>query len=157
MSKRTRNQPPSRPAPAGQRGTSAGRQPTAPAGQRGTGSATAAVARSRSRDPQRSRSWLQRHWRSLLGTGGVAAVLVVVGFLYLGASSPAYACTSILQPEAPATVGPGETPRLGQVTQDLGRIHVPDGSSVTYEFCPPDSGNHYNVTGIDPIPEASAF
>jgi hypothetical protein len=78
---------------------------------------------------------------------------VVIGFLYLGASSPAYACTSILQPEAPATAAPGETPRLGQVTQDLGRIHVPDGSSVTYEFCPPDSGNHYNATGVGPIPD----
>lgn len=96
---------------------------------------------------------LERYRGRLLGIGITAIVLVVVAVLYVGASSPAYACTTILRPEAPATAAPGETPRLGQVTRDLGRTHVAVGSSVTYEFCPPDSGNHYNATGVGPIPD----
>jgi hypothetical protein len=89
----------------------------------------------------------------MLGIGVAAVVLVVGGALFLGASSPAYACTSILQPEPAASAAPGETPRLGQVTRDLGRNHVATGTSVTYEFCPPTSGSHYNATGSGPIPD----
>jgi hypothetical protein len=31
---------------------------------------------------------------------------------------------------------------------------VANGSTVTYEFCPPTSGNHYNVAGQAPLPRA---
>jgi hypothetical protein len=83
----------------------------------------------------------------------VAAVIIVVGgVLFLGASSPAYACTTMLQPAAPASAEPGQTPRLGQVTRDLGRNHVETGTSVTYGFCPPTSGSHYNAARLGPIP-----
>jgi hypothetical protein len=58
----------------------------------------------------------------------------------------------MLQPTASPSVAPGETPRLGQVTRDLGRNHVETGSSVTYEFCPPTSGSHYNASRLGPIP-----
>jgi hypothetical protein len=135
VTKRPRNRQPNRPATTSQRGTG----PEAVAG------------RTQLREPQRPRSPLERYRGFLLI--GVAAIVVVVGVvLLLGASSPAYACTTVLQPAAPATAVPGETPRLGQVTRDLGRNHVETGSSVTYEFCPPTSGSHYNASRLGPIP-----
>jgi len=137
VTKRTRHPQPTRPAPSAGR-TGAGPGPVA-------GSA-------RIREPQRPRSPLERYRGRLLGIGVVAVVLVVGGFLFLGASSPAYACTSVLQPEPAASAAPGETPRLGQVTRDLGRTHVDVGTSVTYEFCPPTSGSHYNAARLGPIP-----
>lgn len=140
MTKRTRNPQPTRPASTSRRGA-------------GAGTGTEPVAgRTRIREPQRQRSALERYRGLLLGIGVAAVVLVVGGALFLGASSPAYACTSMLQPTASPSVAPGETPRLGQVTRDLGRNHVETGSSVTYEFCPPTSGSHYNASRLGPIP-----
>ena len=58
---------------------------------------------------------------------------------------------SSLPSPAPAAA-PDATPRLGQVTRDLGRAHVATGERVTYEFCPPTSGAHYNDEPDGPIP-----
>ena len=110
MTKRTRNPKPTRPASTS---------------RPGTGPETVA-GRTRLREPQQPRSPLQRYRELLLGIG-VAAAVVVGGVLFLAASSPAYACTTMLQPVSPATAAPGETPRLGQVTRDLGRNHVETG------------------------------
>jgi hypothetical protein len=83
----------------------------------------------------------------------VVAVLLVGGaFLFLNAAQPAYACTPVLEPEPAATAAPDATPRLGQATRDLGRAHTETGSRVTYEFCPPTSGPHYNDARVGPIP-----
>lgn len=148
MTKRTRNPQPTRPVPTGRRGAGT----SSDAGS-GTGSGTEAVAgRARLREPLRSRSPLERYRGRLLGIGVAAAVVVVGVVLFLGASSPAYACTTTLQPEPVASAAPGATPRLGQVTRDLGRNHVDTSSSVTYEFCPPTSGTHYNASRLGPIP-----
>jgi len=85
--------------------------------------------------------------------------VVAVGgvFMFLGATAPAFACSTELQPAPSATPTPGATPapgappRLGQATQDLGRDHVETGDRVTYEFCPPTSGPHYNDARLGPI------
>lgn len=58
-----------------------------------------------------------------------------------------------------ATPSPSPTPspttRLGFVTSDLGRNHVLDASQkITYGFCPPDSGPHYNIQGVGPLARA---
>ena len=45
---------------------------------------------------------------------------------------------------------PSPTLRLGFPTKDLGRTHVANGSTITYEFCPPTSGNHYAQIGQAP-------
>jgi hypothetical protein len=85
---------------------------------------------------------------------GAVAVATIAGagiFIFLGATQPAYACETILQPEAAAAPSPGATPRLGQVTRDLGRRHVDLGTSVTYEYCPPTSGPHYSDSRFGPI------
>ena len=118
MTKRTRNPQPTRPAPTSRGGTGA----------------EAVAGRTRLREPQRPRSPLQRYRGLLLGIG-VAAIVVVGGVLFLGASSAAYACTTVLQPAAPATAAPGQTPLLGQVTRDLGRNHVEVGSGARSADC----------------------
>jgi len=71
--------------------------------------------------------------------------------MFLGASAPAYACDTILQPTAAPSPAPDATPRLGQVTRDLGRGHVETGARVTYAYCPPTSGSHYNDARFGPI------
>ena len=59
-------------------------------------------------------------------------------------------------PAAAATPVPAPTPRLGFTTTILGRDHVLNpNDTIDYGFCPPTSGNHYNVTGRGPIPAAS--
>jgi len=98
------------------------------------------------------RSPLQRYRGAIIGF--VVAVAVIGGgaFFFLGATSPTYACATVLVPAAASSPAPGATPRLGQVTRDLGRAHVETGSRVTYEFCPPTSGAHYNGEPDGPIP-----
>ena len=98
------------------------------------------------------RSPLQRYRGAIIGVVVAAVVLVGGAFFFLGASSPAYACSSTLVPSPAPATEPDATPRLGQVTRDLGRAHVPTGSHVTYEFCPPTSGPHYNGEPDGPIP-----
>ncbi len=97
------------------------------------------------------RSPLERYRGAIIGL--VVLVVVVAGgaFLFLGATAPAYACSTELVPAAAPSPAPDATPRLGQVTRDLGRAHVETGSHVTYEFCPPTSGAHYNDARYGPI------
>jgi hypothetical protein len=49
---------------------------------------------------------------------------------------------------------PQPTQRIGFPTQDLGRSHVSMQTSVQYAFCPPTSGEHFNVTGQAPLRRA---
>jgi hypothetical protein len=98
------------------------------------------------------RSPLRRYRRAIIGVGVAAVVIGGGAFLFLGASAPAYACSTILAPSPEPSPAPDATPRLGQVTRDLGRAHVETGSHVTYEFCPPTSGAHYNGEPDGPIP-----
>ncbi len=48
-------------------------------------------------------------------------------------------------PAAAATPQPQPTQRLGFTTEDLGRNHVAETTKVTYGYCPPASGKHYNL------------
>lgn len=143
MSKRSRGSKPATPAPR-----------TAPAG---TGSSTsrgvetAAVRRTRAPAPAPKRSPLERYRGLIIGAVIVAIVAIGGAWIFLGATQPAFACGSILQPEPSATPAADATPRLGQVTQDLGRNHVATGTKVTYDFCPPTSGPHYNDARFGPI------
>jgi len=45
--------------------------------------------------------------------------------------------------------------RLGFTTTILGRTHVTDPNRIIeYGFCPPDSGDHYNIPNVGPIKAA---
>lgn len=108
----------------------------------------------------------------------VAGALAVMSNLS-GTTANAYECTTLLTPgptdpiptprpvtsaapitsaapgasAAPApTPEPQPTQKLGFTTQDLGRGHVTNTTKVTYDYCPPASGQHYNVSGQAPLP-----
>jgi len=69
-----------------------------------------------------------------------------------GASaSPSAAPGASASPSAAPTPEPQPTQRLGFATTDLGRNHVDPSTSVRYGFCPPTSGNHFNVAGQAPL------
>jgi hypothetical protein len=56
-------------------------------------------------------------------------------------------------PSASPSPEPEPTARLGFTTNDLGRTHVQFNSPVKFAFCPPTSGDHYNVIpGQIPMP-----
>ena len=55
-------------------------------------------------------------------------------------------------PAASTTPAPAPTLRLGFTTEVLGRNHILNaGQTIEYGFCPPTSGDHYNIAGVGPI------
>jgi hypothetical protein len=94
--------------------------------------------------------FLERHRSSLIIGGGLAVVLAVVAFVFVGAAQPVYSCSFLSEPASPAPVASGTQP-LGQKQDDMGRTHVAVGTPVRYTFCPPASGSHYNAAGQGPI------
>jgi hypothetical protein len=66
--------------------------------------------------------------------------------------TPSAAPSAAESPSAEPTVAPPPTPRLGFGTTILGRQHILNANqTITYGFCPPDSGDHYNIAGVGPI------
>jgi hypothetical protein len=94
---------------------------------------------------------MERHRSTIIVGGGLAILLLVVAYVFIGATQPAYACSFELDPASPVPVATG-TPALGQHEDDMGRTHVAVGTPVRFTFCPPASGNHYNSAGQGPIP-----
>ena len=73
--------------------------------------------------------------------GIVGAVVLAVGVLLVavvfgGSDAGSYTCGQQL--------APGGSPADGQVTANMGRVHAAKGSRLSYLFCPPASGSHYN-------------
>ncbi|MBM4407121.1 MAG: DUF3105 domain-containing protein [Chloroflexi bacterium] len=132
----------------------AGATPAGIAGSRAEVAAGTAGSRAGRRPRQRTyqRSFFDRY-RSLIVGGGIVGGLLLFGaFVFLGSSSSAYACSSQLDPAAPAPSPSGsEPPDLGQVIPDMGRSHVNPGTQARYTYCPPGSGPHYNIAGRGPI------
>lgn len=91
-----------------------------------------------------------RHRAWILGAIALFGVIVVAFVLLQSTTRPAYACDSLLTPPPEASAA-GDA---GFETAYLGNTHVPVGSTITYGFCPPTSGNHYNAPPRGPIPPA---
>jgi hypothetical protein len=69
-----------------------------------------------------------------------------------GSVAPTASASPAPSPTATATAVPPPTPRLGFTTGLLGRNHIRDLNAVLdYAFCPPTSGDHFNVTNRGPI------
>jgi len=81
----------------------------------------------------------------------LAGVALIGLFVFTSAAAPAYACSTLFDPAPTASPGPGQTPNWGYPQDDMGNRHVAVGSKVTYTYCPPASGNHYNAAGQGPI------
>jgi Protein of unknown function (DUF3105) len=126
-----------------------------------------------SRNPRRSRratprsqSFLERNRTRLLWGVGALALVLLVGMAYLSFTRATYACTNIFDPSpAPSWVAPSAAPVAtgaspapavtqpppGYVQKDMGHVHAEIGSTVSYLYCPPASGRHYNGTNQGPI------
>ena len=89
-------------------------------------------------------SFIERYRSLLLGAAVVAIVAIVGAGVISVATQPAYACSTIWQPDPTATPGEGASPQPGYVQPDLGQGHVATGTQLTYTYCPPASGRHYN-------------
>lgn len=124
----------------------------------------AARASRRSRRPAaRSATFLERNRNRLLIAAGAIVVAILAITIYFNSTGPVYACSSQFDPTpAPTvvlpTVEPGTTnapatePPTGFIQPDMGHNHVGTGSKVTYTYCPPASGKHYNSPPLGPIP-----
>jgi hypothetical protein len=129
-----------------------------PGTPRPTGTATRPVGGTRVRAGRRERqrsaykpSFLERYRTPLFVLATIVGVVLIGGFVFVSASSPAYACTQEWVPTPTAAPTAGATPALGYVQPDMGQRHVPVGEKVTYTYCPPASGMHYNRAGAGPI------
>ena len=94
---------------------------------------------------------MERYRTALVVGAVVLGIALVSAFVFLSASQPAYACSTIWTPEPTASPSPGATENLGYVQPDMGNSHVGRGDKVTYTYCAPASGSHNNVAGAGPI------
>jgi hypothetical protein len=94
---------------------------------------------------------MERYRTALVVGAVVVGIALLSVFVFLSASQPAYACSNIFTPEPTASPAPGATDNLGYVQPDMGNSHVARGDKVTYTYCAPASGSHYNVPGAGPI------
>jgi hypothetical protein len=95
---------------------------------------------------------MERYRTAIVVVAALVSVALLSVFVFLSASQPAYACSTIWTPEPTASPSPGATENLGYVQPDMGNSHVGRGDKVTYTYCAPASGSHYNVAGAGPIP-----
>ena len=103
------------------------------------------------------RSFFERY-RNLLVSGVIVAVIAVVaGLIFIQATQPAYACTTVWKPDPTPAPAADASNRLGYLEPDMGRLHIPVGKSQRYTYCPPASGNHNTAAGVAPITPARLF
>jgi hypothetical protein len=96
-------------------------------------------------------SFLQRYRTALVG--GVVVVLIGIAAIgvFAASSQPAFACSNIWTPPSIAEPPAGASAQPGYVQPDMGQGHVANGSQVTFTYCPPASGRHFNGTQTGPI------
>jgi hypothetical protein len=95
---------------------------------------------------------MERNRTRIVALAAIAGVVLVAVFVFFSASQPAYACSTIWTPSPTASPAPSATPNLGYVQPDMGHTHVNPGTKVTYTYCAPASGEHYNKPGtLGPI------
>jgi Protein of unknown function (DUF3105) len=94
---------------------------------------------------------MERYRTGIVGIAVVAAIALVGLFVFASATQSAYACSHDWQPSSTAAPPAGASPQPGYVQPDMGNKHVATGTRVTYTYCPPASGSHYNAAGAGPI------
>lgn len=142
-------------AAPGKPGTGSSARPGG-ASTRSTTPSRAAGSRAGRRERQRvayQPSFLERNRTPLVVIAAIVGVALLSVFVFFQASQPAFACSTIWTPTPTASPLPGATPNLGYSQPDMGHNHVAVGTKVTYTYCAPASGNHFNVPGTSgPIP-----
>lgn len=97
-------------------------------------------------------SFTERYRAPIVLLAAIAGVVLLSAFVFTSASAPAYACTQEWTPQPTASSPPDASPNPGYVQPDLGNRHVEVGTKITYTYCPPASGQHYNQAQLGPIP-----
>lgn len=148
MSYQTPNKPPSTGVPA-----NPPRPPSSPPSGRSPSAASRAGRRERQRTAVHQPTFLERHRTLIVVIAAIAGVALLSVFVFTSASQSAYACSTVWTPAPTASPAAGATPALGYVQPDMGRGHLAVGDKVTYTYCAPASGSHYNKPGsAGPIP-----
>jgi hypothetical protein len=128
--------------------------PPASSSASGGGTRPATGTRSGRRETARpvgSPSFLERYRTPLLGLAIVAVVAVVGVGMFSAATQPAYACSTEWVPDPTSPPAEGAAPQPGYPQPDMGQGHVGNGTAITYTYCPPASGRHFNGTQTGPI------
>ena len=119
-------------------------------------SSRSASSRAGRRERQRTvakPTFMQRYRTAIVVLAALAGVVLLSTFVFISAAQASYACSTIWTPDPTASPAANATPALGYVQPDMGRQHVAVGTKVTYTYCAPASGNHFNVPGTSgPIP-----
>lgn len=96
-------------------------------------------------------SFAERYRTAIVAVVVVAAVALIGGFVFVSASRAAFTCATIWSPAPTASPAAGASNPPGYTQPDMGNRHVPYGTVVTYQYCAPASGPHYNQSGTGPI------
>ncbi len=113
-----------------------------------TGAKRTRRASTRTPVPAKQPSALLRYRALLIGLAVVAGVLVIGFVLLQSASGKPYVCSSLLTPPPTQATEDGT---VGFETTFLGQRHPATGTTITYAFCPPTSGDHYSSANRGPI------
>jgi hypothetical protein len=96
-------------------------------------------------------SFLERNRNLLVGIAVIAIVALAGIGMFAAASQPVFACSNTFAPSPTPTAAEGASPQPGYAQPDMGQTHIANGTAVTYTYCPPASGRHYNAAGAGPI------
>jgi hypothetical protein len=94
---------------------------------------------------------MERYRTPMVAVAAIAGVVLISAFVFASAAAPAYACSQEWTPSPTASPAPDASPNPGYVQQDMGNRHPNTGEQVTYTYCPPASGSHYNDAPLGPI------
>ena len=99
--------------------------------------------RRRGHEPERRRLPLLRV--VIVGVAVIGVVAFVGLAFFSSATARAFSCAELL------TAPPDASTTDGFTTESLGQAHVAVGTKISYGFCPPTSGGHYNAAGAGPL------
>jgi len=111
--------------------------------------------RERTRPYTQQKSFFERFRVPIVAVVGVAALALITVWAFSSASAASFACSTEWVPDPTSSPAPGSSPQPGYHQESMGNTHVGPGTDnpgdVTYTYCPPASGNHFNRGGLGPI------
>ena len=124
--------------------------PTPPAASASPSGSSRVGRRERARTGYKP-SLTERYRTQIIAVAVIAGAALISVFVFASAAAPAYACSTEWVPDPTPGASGAASPNPGYVQQDMGRRHAPVGEKVTYTYCPPASGSHFNAAGAGPI------
>ena len=106
--------------------------------------------------PLAEKPFFERYRALIIGVVAIAAVGIIGAWAFNSASAAAYACSVEWVPAPTRSPGPDASPQPGYLQESMGAGHVGPGTTspnsfVSYTYCPPATGSHFERGGpIDP-------